>query len=67
MQSSILTRRQRQVMELVAQGLTNAEIAARLGIKEYTVKGHLNALRYKIDASHKAHMVAVLFRMGELR
>ena len=42
-----LTARQREILNLVAEGMTNAQIAARLYLSEYTIKQHLRAA-YKI-------------------
>ena len=43
----VLTERQKEVLELVAEGLTNAQIAERLFLSEYTVKQHLRGI-YKL-------------------
>ena len=44
-----LTRREREVAELVAQGLTNREIAEKLFISERTAEGHVEQIRNKMD------------------
>ena len=41
-----LTKREQQVAHLAAQGLTNKEIAAKLGISHYTVQNHLYAAKW---------------------
>ena len=43
-----LTRRQREVLRLVAQGLTNREIGTALGIGEDTVRQHVEAIRVRL-------------------
>ncbi|WP_368499067.1 LuxR C-terminal-related transcriptional regulator [Herbiconiux sp. A18JL235] len=54
-----LTERQRDVLELVACGLTNPQIATRLGLSELTVKSYLRALMARLGAGTR--MQAVLF------
>ena len=56
-----LTRRERRVSELVAQGLPNAAIAARLYLSTYTVQDHLKAIFEKLDVSNRGQLVARLF------
>jgi DNA-binding NarL/FixJ family response regulator len=56
-----LTARERHVSELVAQGLPNAAIAARLYLSTYTVQDHLKAIFEKLDVSSRGQVVARLF------
>ena len=56
-----LTARERRVSRLVAQGLTNAAIAARLYLSIYTVQDHLKAIFDKLDVSNRGQLVARLF------
>ncbi|MFJ1561490.1 LuxR C-terminal-related transcriptional regulator [Streptomyces mirabilis] len=53
-----LTRRERQVMELVTQGLSNVQIAAALSLKEKTVKNHINHIFGKLHAGSRAEAMA---------
>ena len=57
-----LRPRELEVLELLAEGLPNKEIARRLGITEATVKGHLSQLYDKLGAADRAHAVALALR-----
>ena len=48
-----LTRRERQVLALVSQGLANKQVARKLGIKEKTVKAHLTRIYQQLDVSDR--------------
>lgn len=53
-QTPHLTLREREVFSLVSQGLSNKEIAQRLGISENTVKGHVSHLLAKLEVKNRA-------------
>jgi DNA-binding CsgD family transcriptional regulator len=59
-----LTAREREVLALLAEGLGNKVIAARLGLSEHTVKTHVTAILAKLDADTRAEAVAVGARAG---
>jgi DNA-binding NarL/FixJ family response regulator len=59
-----LTQRQRQLMSLVAMGLSNKEIAANLNLSEFTVKNHVYRVMKQLDAQNR-HEAVHLIRAGE--
>ncbi|WP_378730060.1 LuxR C-terminal-related transcriptional regulator [Nocardia brasiliensis] len=61
------TRRQAQVLDLLADGATNRRIGKVLGIKEQTVKAHVHAVLSKLGASHRAEAVSIAYKWGLLR
>src|SRR5205823_13817228 len=61
-----LTAREREVLTLVAIGLTNKAIAQRLSISDHTVKFHVASLLAKLDAESRTEAVHVAARRGLL-
>jgi len=59
-----LTPREDQVLQLLAEGLTNRAIAQRLGISEHTIKFHVNAILGKLAAQSRADAVMRATRLG---
>ncbi len=59
-----LTPREREVLELVAEGLTNQDIAARLTISPHTAKTHVNRIMTKVAASDRAQLVILAYESG---
>ena len=59
-----LTRREQQLIPLVAEGLTNKEIANRFYLSEQTVKNHLYRMKQKIGAGDRLGIVQVCRTQG---
>ena len=53
-----------QVLVLVAEGCTNAELAARLSIAESTVKTHVKRILAKVGARDRAQAVVIAYQSG---
>lgn len=59
-----LTRREREVLQMLASGLANKEIAARLAISDHTVKFHIASILGKLGASTRTEAVSAGIRRG---
>ncbi|HMH26042.1 MAG TPA: helix-turn-helix transcriptional regulator, partial [Gemmatimonadaceae bacterium] len=63
---TILSNREREILALLADGLVNKQIAARLGISPNTVKTHLELLFEKLGVTTRAEAVATGVKKGFL-
>jgi two-component system response regulator DesR len=62
----MLTEREREVLDLIARGSTNREIAQRLYLSPHTVKEHTSVLYRKLGARNRADAVQRAQRIGLL-
>jgi two-component system, NarL family, response regulator YdfI len=62
--SEEITSRETDVLRMLAQGLVNKDIAARLGISEHTVKFHISSILDKLGASTRTEAVTLGIRRG---
>jgi len=62
----ILTPRQLQLLRLVAQGMTNKEIAATLNLSPFTVKNHIRRVMRQVDAASRSDAVVLIRATGQL-
>jgi two-component system, NarL family, nitrate/nitrite response regulator NarL len=63
---SLLSPREEQVLNLLSEGLSNRDIAERLGISRHTAKFHVNAILDKLGATTRTEAVVLAARSGVL-
>ncbi len=63
---SILTKREKQVFELLIQNKTTTEIASSLSISEKTVRNHISNAMQKLGVKGRASAVIELLKLGEI-
>lgn len=61
---SPLTRREMEILEYIAQGLLNKQIAVQLGISEQTIKNHVTSILRKLNANARTEAVILALRQG---
>jgi DNA-binding NarL/FixJ family response regulator len=64
--SELLSPREREVLSLLSEGLSNRDIAERLGISRHTAKFHVNAILDKLGAETRTEAVVLAARSGLL-
>jgi LuxR family transcriptional regulator, transcriptional regulator of spore coat protein len=62
----LLSEREREVLQCIAQGLSSKQCAQELGIAPRTVERHVENLRNKLHARNKPHLVAKALSGGHL-
>ena len=67
MSKGILTKREREVFELLIKNYTTKEIAEKLGISEKTVRNHISNVMQKLGVNGRASAVVELIKLGELK
>ncbi|MFZ4450594.1 helix-turn-helix domain-containing protein [Salibacterium aidingense] len=63
---TLLTKREREVFELLVQDKTTKEIASQLFISEKTVRNHISNTMQKLGVKGRSQAVIELIRLGEL-
>ena len=57
-----LTAREREILQLLADGMSNADVAGRLFISQETVKSHVRHILVKLEADTRTQAVAIALR-----
>jgi DNA-binding NarL/FixJ family response regulator len=60
--TDMLTAREREILQLLADGMSNADVAAKLFISQETVKSHVRHILTKLEADTRTHAVAIALR-----
>jgi DNA-binding NarL/FixJ family response regulator len=63
-QTEILTAREREILQLLAGGLANTDVAEKLFISQETVKSHVRHILTKLEADTRTHAVAIALRQA---
>ena len=60
----VLSKREREIMDLLAQGLTGEQVAERLFLSPETIKTHIRNAMSKLEANTRVHAIAIALRDG---
>jgi DNA-binding NarL/FixJ family response regulator len=60
----MLSKREREIMDLLAQGLTGEQVAERLFLSPETIKTHIRNAMNKLEANTRVHAIAIALRKG---
>ena len=63
---SVLSDREREVLDLLASGLTGEEAAVRLFLSPETIRSHIRNAMAKLDAQTRGHAIAIALRQGDI-
>ncbi len=66
MDKKILTKREKEVFDLLIKNCTTVEIAKKLSISEKTVRNHISNVMQKLGVKGRASAVVELLKLGEL-
>ena len=66
MKKSILTKREKEVFDLLIQNHTTKDIADKLGISEKTVRNHISNVMQKLGVKGRASAIVELLKLGEI-
>lgn len=66
MRQGILTKREREVFNLLVNNNTTSDIASKLHISEKTVRNHISNVMQKLDVKGRAGAVVELLKLGEI-
>ena len=64
--NSILTKREKEVFDLLIQNFDTTEIASKLGISEKTVRNHISNVMQKLGVKGRASAVVELIKLNEI-
>ena len=65
--NNILTKREKEIFNLLIQNKTTREIAKKLDINEKTVRNHISNVIQKLDVKGRVAAVMVLVKLGEIK
>ena len=66
MKKSILTKREKEVYDLLIQNNSTQDIANKLGISEKTVRNHISNVMQKLGVKGRASAIVELLKLGEI-